>query len=135
MNGKNVCVFSGIVGKNVKVLGANQNVTKFSIGIGRDQKKNEDGTWSGFTDWVTCVYFGTDPEIKEKALIEVYGSFRNNNWEKDGVKHYDSQIVVNMHRVFIKKNQTQQPNSKPSDVPPVQGFPDEDAPSPEFPDE
>ena len=104
MNGKNQIVISGICAEP-KLIGQNQNVMRFSVGVGRNQKFDA-GTqkWTGETDWVKCLVFGYDSNIKKGAKIEICGQFRNNNWEKEGVKHWDYQVHVTMYRIFHKDN-------------------------------
>ena len=129
MNGTNECIFTGTVGKDPKIVGATMSVMKFSIGVGRDTKKNADGTWSGNTDWVQCVLFKNDPTIKKGTSIKVWGSFRNNNWEKDGVKRYDYQINVQAYFVFEKKSKPISAESPTADQQaPDDNYPDEEIP-------
>lgn len=61
------------------------------------RRKDRDG--NTVTDFHRLTMFGKTAEVAEKYLVKgtkilVQGSVANNNYEKDGVKHYGYQIMV-----------------------------------------
>ena len=71
-------------------------IAKFSIAVDRRYKKDNETN----TDFFKCVAFGKLAEFVEKYLnkgtnVVIGGRWENNNYtNKDGVKVYDNQIVV-----------------------------------------
>ena len=73
-------------------------IAKWSIAVDRRFKREGQPD----ADFFNCQAFGKTAEFIEKYLkkgskIAIEGSLQNNNWEKDGVKHYD--IVINVEQV------------------------------------
>ena len=71
-------------------------VARFRIAINRRFKQEGQPE----ADFFNCVAFGKTAETMEKLRIEkgtklnIRGEVQNNNYEKDGVKHFSDQIVV-----------------------------------------
>lgn len=67
----------------------------FSLAVKRDfAKEGEEDT-----DWFKCICFNKKAEFAEKYLhkgskIAVVGRIQNDNYEKDGVKHYGMKAVI-----------------------------------------
>ena len=71
-------------------------VARFSLAVNRRFKRNGDAD----TDFFNCVAFGKTAEFMEKYFHKgmkavITGELRNNHYEKDGVKHYSEQVVIN----------------------------------------
>ncbi len=52
-----------------------------------------------YTDFIQCELWGHNADFLEKNfskgdMVAFVGAIRNNNYEKDGVKHYSNKIVV-----------------------------------------
>jgi single-strand DNA-binding protein len=97
--GINVCMFSGNVGRDpeLKFSSGGNAVLKFSIAVNERRKKGEQ--WEDAVEWVPVVLFGKRAEglgkILEKGTpVSIVGSFRTTSWEKDGQKHYRTEIVA-----------------------------------------
>ena len=95
----NILVLTGNVTKDPEVrYGAdNKPVARFGIAVQR-QFKNKDGNYD--TDFFNLVSFGPTASFIEKYVkkgtrLNVTGELRNNNYEKDGKKVYQDQIIVN----------------------------------------
>ena len=77
--------------------GAKQTaIASMTVAVNRDFKRDGDPD----TDFIKCVAFGKTAESIEKYLTKgikviCVGSVQNNNYEKDGVKHYSFQVVLN----------------------------------------
>jgi single-strand DNA-binding protein len=72
-------------------------IATFNIAVRREQK-NKEGNYD--SDFINCVAYGKLGEtigkyFKKGSRIVVDGELRNNNYEKDGVKHYSDNVVVN----------------------------------------
>jgi len=80
-------------------------VAKFNLAVDRRIKRDGQPT----ADFFNCVAFGKTAELIDKYIakgskIVLEGELQNNNWEKDGVKHYDMQILVGQIEFAESKN-------------------------------
>lgn len=71
------------------------SVSKFSVAVSRKYKK--DGQPDA--DFFNCESWGKTGEVIQKyfekgSRIAIHGRLQNNNYEKDGVKHYGNIIIV-----------------------------------------
>jgi single-strand DNA-binding protein len=104
-NDINEVIVSGRLGKDSQVF---EKVTKFSIAVTKNTKKDAQGNYTSDTDWINCLVFG-QVNIAKGTRLKVWGSWCNNNWEKDGVKHYDHQLKVQTYKIFQDKKKENQP--------------------------
>lgn len=70
-------------------------IASFNIAVNRDFKKDGEPD----ADFFNCVAFGKTAEAIEKyvtkgAKLICVGKVQNNNYEKDGVKHYGFKVVI-----------------------------------------
>ena len=80
-------------------------IARFSIAV--DRRFKRDGQPD--TDFFNCTCFGRQAEFVEKYLqkgtkVVTVGSVQNDNYEKDGVKHYNVQIMVDEIEFAESKN-------------------------------
>lgn len=73
-------------------------ITRYNLAVDRPSKK--DGEQS--TDFISCVAFGKTAEFAEKYLhkgmkMAIVGRIQTGSYEKDGVKHYTTDVVVENH--------------------------------------
>lgn len=72
-------------------------VARFNFAVNRRFKREGEPE----ADFFQCVAFGKIAETFEKCSVGkgtkllIDGEMRNNNYEKDGVKHYGMQVIVN----------------------------------------
>jgi len=92
-------ILVGRVGRDpeMKVMPNGNAVTTFSIAVGRSWK-DENKNVHEETEWNNIVFYGKPAEIlaqylKKGALLLVEGRLKTQTWEKDGVKHYRTEIV------------------------------------------
>lgn len=69
-------------------------VADFTLAVNRFAKGEKK------TDYIRCVCFGKTAEKVDQYCVQgspviVEGEWRNKNWEKDGVKHYDHECAAN----------------------------------------
>lgn len=97
----NRCVLIGNLGQDaeLKVLGSGDSVLKFSLAT-TEKWKDRDGNQKERTEWHRCNLFGKRAESLAQYLtkgtkLAVEGSIQYGSYEKDGVKHYTTDIRVN----------------------------------------
>lgn len=72
-------------------------VSRFNFAVNRRFKRDGDPE----ADFFQCVAFGKIAETFEKCNVGkgtkllIEGEMRNNNYERDGVRHYGMQLIVN----------------------------------------
>ena len=102
----NQIILSGNVVRSLemKYTKNNKEMVTFSLAVG--YKDN--------TDFIECVAFGKIAKyifenLKDKGRLQVVGTLKNNNYEKQGVKIYTYQVFVNTASVidFKDKNKSE----------------------------
>lgn len=73
-------------------------IARYRLAVDRRFKREGEDS----ADFISCVAFGKNGEFAEKYLhkgmkIAVSGRIQTDNYEKDGVKHYTTDIVVEEH--------------------------------------
>ena len=112
----NKAILMGRLTKDPEVRYTNGGKTIGSFSIAVDRRFKSEGQPEA--DFFTCVTFGKQAEFVEKYLkkgtkILLSGQIQNNNYEKDGVKHYNTQIVVDeIEFAESKRSQSEESSSK-----------------------
>lgn len=80
-----------------------QKVVEFSVALNRKEKNGET------TEWVSCVAWNKIAENASSYLgkgdgVYVEGELRTRSWEKDGQKHYKTEILVRDLSFLSKAN-------------------------------
>ena len=106
----NKVILMGRLTKDPEVRYTNGGKTIGSFSIAVDRRFKSEGQPEA--DFFTCVSFGKLAEFTEKYLkkgtkILLGGQLQNNNYEKDGVKHYSTQILAEEIE-FAESKRTQQ---------------------------
>ncbi|MCH7741613.1 MAG: single-stranded DNA-binding protein [Proteobacteria bacterium] len=75
-------------------------VTRISIATNKTWNDRSTGEKKEQTEWHRVVFFRRLAEIaaeylKKGSMVYVEGSLRTNQWEKDGQKHYTTEIIAN----------------------------------------
>ena len=115
----NKVILMGRLTKDPEVRYTNGGKTIGSFSIAVDRRFKSEGQPEA--DFFTCVTFGKQAEFVEKYLkkgtkILLGGQIQNNNYEKDGVKHYSVQILVDeIEFAESKKTQTEETSGKSED--------------------
>lgn len=98
----------------IKRFGDNKSMARVSLAT-NESYKTKDGEWVTQTQWHNLVMWGAQAVFAEKSLekgseIAIEGRLVNRTYEdKEGIKRYVSEIVVN-HVMAISKKE------KPADV-------------------
>ena len=91
----------GNIGKDpeIKSTSGGTLVANFSIAT-TDRRKDSAGNWQDQTEWTSLVAYGRTAEIvrdyvKKGSKLYVEGKLQTRSWEKDGQKHYRTEVIVN----------------------------------------
>lgn len=97
----NRVILHGRLGKDpeVKALPSGHTVANMSLATDEPGKKGADGTREKRTEWHNLTAWGRTAELAGKYLkkgsqVLVEGRLETRSYEKDGIKHYATSIVV-----------------------------------------
>jgi single-strand DNA-binding protein len=108
-------------------------VCKFNIAT-TESYSDKQGSRQERTDWHRVVAWGKLAEICGQYLskgrqVYIEGRVHNNNWEKDGVKHYSYEIWAdNMQMLGAGAGRGPEREPEPPFPPPEGGIPEDDIP-------
>lgn len=110
----------------VKVLDAGVKVATFSVAITKKgyTKNNNDGTVTvqpDKTTWINVVAWKGLADIAERftskgSHVYIAGELSNRSYEKDGAKHYVTEIIADNIELLGKKPEAQQEQSAVNDT-------------------
>ena len=92
----NTMTITGRVGQDPEVRFTPSGTAVAKISIADDYKVKG----AKFTNWWTCVGWGElatkviEPYLHKGDMVSVTGTARVTSWEKDGVKHYKTEITI-----------------------------------------
>lgn len=111
MSGVNKVILVGRVGKDpeVKNLTSGNIVANFSLATSETFKDKNTGEKKETTEWHNLVLWGKTAELAGKYVhkgdqLYVEGKITTRSWEKDGIKRYTTEIVVNAMQFLGSKN-------------------------------
>lgn len=100
MSGVNVAVVVGHLGKDpeVRKMPNGDSVANFSIATS-EKFTDKSGNKVDQTEWHAIVVYGKQADncgqyLKKGSLAGVTGKIRTRMWEKDGTKHYKTEIIA-----------------------------------------
>lgn len=101
----------------VKTYGEGKSLVNFNGAVNKRFAKEGEPT----ADFFRYVAFGKTAEFigkyfKKGSKMLVTGELNNNNYEKDGVKHYQDQIVIDTVEFFGKKADGENNGSEKSET-------------------
>ncbi|WP_236225725.1 single-stranded DNA-binding protein [Pseudomonas pseudonitroreducens] len=118
MRGVNKVILVGNVGGDpeTRYMPNGNAVTNVTLATSESWKDKQTGQQQERTEWHRVVFFGKLAEIVGEHVTKgqqlyVEGALRTREWEKDGVKRYTTEIIVDMH------GQMQMLGGKPSGNP------------------
>lgn len=101
MSGLNKVILIGRLGKDPEGmhLKSGDTVVAFSLATSESYKDKNTGERKEITEWHNCVAWRGLAEVIEKYVrkgdqIYVEGKIKTRSWEKDGQKHYTTEIIV-----------------------------------------
>ena len=79
-------------------------IARYRLAVDRRFKRDNEPT----ADFISCVAFGKQGEFAEKYLskgmkIAVSGRIQTGSYEKDGMKHYTTDVVIEEHEFCESK--------------------------------
>lgn len=102
MNGVNKVFLLGALGRDpeVRYSPSGDAVCNLSLATSKSWKDRNTGELQEHTEWHRLVLFRRLAEIageylKKGSKIHIEGELKTRKWEKDGVTHYTTEIVVN----------------------------------------
>lgn len=98
--------------KDPEVRYSKDNKAIATINLAVDRRFNKD-----VTDFFKCTAFGKTAEFVEKYIrkgtkVVVEGTVQNDNYEKDGIKHYGTNIIIEGIE-FAESKKAQGENTQP----------------------
>lgn len=116
----NKAILIGRVGKDpeVKHLDGGTAVANFSLATS-EKYKNKSGEMVENTEWHNIVLWRQLAELTEKYVhkgdqLYLEGKITTRNYDKDGTKHYVTEIVADQMRFLSSKNASPQGESQQS---------------------
>ena len=126
----NKVILMGRLTREPEMRTANNNlsIARYTLAIDRPFRQGEERQ----TDFINCVCFGNTADFAKKYLhkgtkIVIGGRIQTGNYEKDGVKHYTTDIVVSEH-FFCEKKSDNAAQSVPEGYTVVEDDPDDALP-------
>lgn len=89
---------SFLIGRLTRDPDIGEKVARYTLAV--DRPPRQDGQRE--TDFISCVVFGKSIDFVAKYLhkgmkIAVEGRIQTGSYEKDGVKHYTTDVIVDRH--------------------------------------
>lgn len=114
----NKVIFLARLGKDPEIRYGQSSgtaIASFSIAVNRRFKRDGEPD----ADWFNCVAFGKTAEFCDKYLhkgsrVLIEGEIQNDNYEKDGVKHYGTKIIISTIEFAESKSSSQSSDSSES---------------------
>ena len=99
--GVNKVILVGNLGRDpeTRYMPSGGAVTKVSIATSKGWKDRDSGEQKERTEWHRIVFFNKLAEIageylKRGSKVYIEGELRTRDWEKDGQKHYTTEVVA-----------------------------------------
>jgi len=100
MKGLNSVSIIGNLGNDpeIRYSASGNAIANISLAINESKKDGEN--WIDHVEWVRAVAFGRTAEVIKDYIhkgdaIHIIGRMQTRSWEKDGVKQYSTEIVIN----------------------------------------
>ena len=124
-NDLNQCNFIGRLGRDPesRVFPSGDQVVNATLAVGSKWRDKNSGETKESTEWVRLTFNGKLAEIAAQYLrkgsqIFVSGQQRTREWEKEGIKHYSTEIRVENMQMLGGKPQGQDDGYGQSDYRP-----------------
>ena len=135
--GINKVILVGTVGKDpeMKYMPSGDAIANISVATNDSWKDKNTGEKKEITEWHRVVFFRQLADIVGKYLrkgqqVYIEGSLKTRSWEKDGQKHYATEIVASDMQMLGSKGdgerteQSAAPKPAPPPKPAPQSFED-----------
>ncbi len=119
--GINKVILIGRLGQDPQVRHTQDNrpVTRLRVATSETWKDRVTGERRESTEWHTVVCFGQAAEFAEQylhkgSLIYAEGSLRTSSYERDGVKHYNTDVIARTVNVLDSRRSGEMDDSRDS---------------------
>lgn len=113
MAGINKVILVGNLGQDpeTRQTGNGNAVTNISLATSRAWKDRDSGETREKTEWHRVVFFNRLAEIASSYLtkgskVYIEGELRTNEWEREGQKHYTTEVVAQEMQMLDSKPST-----------------------------
>jgi single-strand DNA-binding protein len=111
--GINKVILVGNLGRDpeTRYMPSGGAVTNVSIATSKGWKDRDSGEQKERTEWHRIVFFNRLAEIageylKRGSKVYIEGELRTRDWEKDGQKHYTTEIVASEMQMLDSRGET-----------------------------
>lgn len=121
-----VCISGNLTrDPELKALPSGTSVLELGVAV-NDRRKNKDGEWEDYPNFVDCSLFGTRAEklaqyLSKGQKVTIAGKLHYSSWEKDGQKRSKLTVLVDDLEFMSRKENGSQsdsnapiPSSKPA---------------------
>jgi single-strand DNA-binding protein len=100
----NKAILVGRVGKDpeVQTSTSGKTVAKFSLATTEKYKDKETTEWHNIILWNKLAEIA-GKFVNKGSLLYIEGKITTNSWEKDGAKHYKTEIIGNTMKMLSSK--------------------------------
>ena len=123
--GINKVILVGNLGRDpeTRYMPSGGAVTNVSVATSKGWKDRDSGEQKEKTEWHRVVFFNRLAEIageylKRGSKVYIEGELRTREWEKDGQKHYSTEVVANEMTMLGDRRDKSQDDSAPVEMPP-----------------
>ena len=107
----NQVTISGNLGRDseLRKTQSGMAILSFTVAV-NERRKNSQGEWSDYTNWIGVSMFGTRAEklhdyLKKGTKVCVQGKLRYSEWERDGAKKSKIEVIADEIELMQKKPQ------------------------------
>ena len=118
--GINKVILVGNVGQDPasRPLPSGSTVCNISVATSRKWKDKQTNEWKDETEWHRVVMFGKLGEIAGEYLrkgsqVYIEGRLKTSQWEKDGQKHYTTEVIADEMQMLGGKEAGKPPQQAP----------------------
>jgi single-strand DNA-binding protein len=119
--GINKVILVGNLGRDpeTRYMPSGGAVTNVSVATSKGWKDRDTGEAKERTEWHRIVFFNRLAEIASEYLkrgskVYIEGELRTREWERDGQKHYTTEVVANEMQMLDSRGDMAQPASTSS---------------------
>jgi single-strand DNA-binding protein len=107
----NKVILQGNVGADPELRYSQAGSAILNIRLATTERFKKNDEWQETTSWHRVVVFGKQAENLSKIVtkgspVMIEGKLNYGSYEKDGVKHYTTDVVANDVRVFGKREKS-----------------------------
>ena len=110
--GVNKVILIGNLGRDpeTRYMPSGGAVTNVSVATSKQWRDRDSGEQKEKTEWHRVVFFNRLAEIageylKKGSRVYIEGELRTRDWERDGQKHYTTEIVANEMQMMDGRNE------------------------------